>query len=81
MLEAISKDGHKVYLDYIEDCEDNEGGFFVMVYAYEDSLSCDYFDYFCIHTDDCDCTNYDEVEKYAVKYVADEDYSDYFNEK
>lgn len=79
MLEAKSKDGHIVYLDYIEDCEDNEGGFFVMVY---ESDECgDYFDYFCIHTYDCDCTNYDEVEKYAVKYIAIMDYSEYFNKK
>lgn len=81
MLEAISKDGHKVYLAFVPDCEENEGGYFVEVYENEDICTCDYFDYFCIHTDDCDCTNYDEVEKYAVKYVADEDYSEYFNEK
>ena len=71
MTEAITKNGKKVYLSFVPDCEDNEGGYFVEVYFNEYG---DYQDYFCIHTDDCDCKDMDAVEEFAKKYISEEEY-------
>lgn len=71
MISAISKNGKKVYLSFNPDCEENEGGWFVEVYF---NPYGDYEDYFCIHTDDCDCKDEKAVEEYAIKYIAEETY-------
>ena len=71
-MEAVTKKGTRVYLAFVDDCEDNEGGYFVEIYLHEDG---DRFDYFCIHPEDCDCSDVDAVERYAIEYVSSiEDY-------
>ena len=56
----------KVWITYIKDCDENEDGYFCEVYADEDYS--ERIDYFCIHPEDCDCTNEDEVEKFIEEY-------------
>lgn len=70
MTEAITGSNRKVWFNFIEDCEDNEGGYFVMVYPSPDEMSCDYFDYFCVHPEDCDCRDWDAVENYCKEYIS-----------
>ena len=76
MLEAISKNGKKVYLSFVPDCDENEGGWFVEVYF--DKYG-DYHDYFCIHPEDCDCKNQKEVDECAKRYISEIEY--YFETK
>ena len=71
MLEAISKNGKKVYLSFNPDCDENEGGWFVEVYFNQYG---DYQDYFCIHPEDCDCKNQDEVDECAKRYISEIEY-------
>ena len=66
MLEARTKKGTKVWLSFNPDCEDNEGGWFVEVYLDEYG---DYYDYFCIHKEDCDCKDMNAVEEYAKWFM------------
>lgn len=58
--------GTRVYVTYIKDVEPNEGGFYCEI-CNEDYHP---FDNFCVHTDDCDCGNLDEVEDYIKEYVS-----------
>ena len=58
--------GTKVDVSFVEDVEPNEGGYYCEI-ARHDTL--EPFDYFCIHPEDCDCTKYDAIEKYAKEYV------------
>ena len=56
----------KVWISCIEDCAENKGGYFCQVYADEDM---EYeIDYFCIHTDDCNCADKNEVENFIKEY-------------
>jgi hypothetical protein len=56
----------KVWISKIEDCDDNTNGYFCQVYTDADMEH--EIDYFCIHTDDCDCTNEKEVDKFIEEY-------------
>lgn len=56
----------KVWISCISDCDENEGGYFCQVYT-DENMSNE-IDNFCIHTDDCNCTDYNEVEKYIEEY-------------
>ena len=73
MLEALTKNGRKVYLCFNEDCEDNEGGYWVEVYTDKDLNN--RIDDFCIHPDDCNCSDMFEVEECAKTYVKNQDYN------
>lgn len=56
----------KVYISTTPDYGENLGGYYCQVYKDEDM---DYqVDDFCIHTDDCDCTDSKEVEKFIEEY-------------
>ena len=66
MIEAVTKRGTKVWLSFNPDCEDNEGGWFVEVYLHPAD---DYYDYFCVHKEDCDCKDMDAVEEYAKWFM------------
>ena len=57
----------KVYIHYIEDCDVNKGGYYCEVYDTEEMDN--RIDYFCVHTDDCDCNNAEEVEKFIRLYA------------
>ena len=70
MVTAIDKAGHKVFVDYTPDCEYNEGGFYCETFADEDGA--DKIDDFCIHPEDCDCTDEEAVEEYIRNYYKDE---------
>ena len=74
MIETKDKAGHTLYVTTTPDCEDNEGGYYCEVYADEDFIT--KLDDFCVHPEDCDCDNDDEVEKYIMSYISQEDYSD-----
>ncbi len=67
MNSAKTARGTEVHLSFIPDCEDNEGGWFVEIYLDEYG---DYYDYFCVHPEDCDCRDEREVLKWARDYVS-----------
>lgn len=58
-----------VWIGHIRDCGENEGGYFCEVYDNEDMDN--RIDYFCIHPEDCDCTDENEVEKF-IKWYAEQ---------
>lgn len=66
MIKAKTGKGTTVFLALIPDVGPNKGGYYVEIYLgrYSDRL-----DDFCIHPEDCDCTDTDKVEKYAKEYV------------
>lgn len=64
---AITGRGTRVFLSYIQDCEPNTGGWYVEIYV---NPYGDRYDDFCIHPEDCDCTNWDEVGRFAKNYVS-----------
>ena len=70
MVEAFDKLGQLVYVTYTDDCCENEGGYYCEVWADEDIM----YDlgFFCVHPEDCDCSDDDAVEAYIQKYVAEE---------
>lgn len=57
----------KVWIHAIADCDENEGGYYCMVYSDEDLNN--QIDDFCIHPEDCDCENEDEVEEFIKSYA------------
>ena len=70
MIETKDKAGQTIYITYINDCAENEGGFYCETYSDD---NCDNkIDDFCVHPDDCDCRNYDEVEDYIRHYYDNE---------
>ena len=66
---ATTAKGTKVCLCFVDDCEDNTGGYFVEVYFYPGDG--DRYDYFCIHKEDCDCEDMNAVEEFARKYISE----------
>ena len=56
-----------VYVHYIPDVGENQGGFYCMVY--EDENLENEIDQFCITPEDCDCTNEKVVENYIRNYL------------
>ena len=70
MIEAITSKGTKVYLAFVPDVGDNDGGWFVEVYKSPEIGMCDYFDWFTIEdVVDCDCSNMNEVERFSKEYI------------
>lgn len=67
-MEANAKTGKgtPVWFWMMPDCDENEGGFYVEI-GLDENL--EMYDYFCIHPDDCDCNNEDEVYTYAKEYI------------
>ena len=65
MITAHTAKYTRVYLDILPDCGENEGGYYVEIYLKPEG---DRYDDFCIHPDDCDCNNWNEVVDYA-RYV------------
>ena len=57
----------KVWVSTTPDCAENLGGYYCQVYSDEDMEN--QIDDFCIHTDDCDCNNQEEVEKFIKEYT------------
>lgn len=70
MIRVTDKDGNVVFVDYIHDCGSNVGGFYCQTYS--DERGDNKIDDFCIHPEDCDCSNYDEVEDYIRHYYENE---------
>lgn len=56
----------KVWIGCIPDCGENLGGYFCEVWSDEEMDN--RIDYFCIHPDDCDCTDSEAVEKFIKEY-------------
>ena len=67
MIEARTAKGTMVWVSYIPDCGSNVGGFYVEIYLDEYG---DRYDDFCIHPEDCDCADWDAVERFAREYVS-----------
>ena len=66
---VTDKKGQKVYVTYIPDCDENEGGFYCETYTDD---NCDNkIDDFCIHKGDCDFTE-KGIETYIKNYYLDE---------
>ena len=59
--------GTKVEVTFVEDVEPNKGGYYCEVEIGHKP----YYDNFCIHPEDCDCSNMDEVEKEARRIVSE----------
>ena len=70
MVEAFDKLGQPVYVSYTPDCCENEDGYYCEVWADKDIMF--YLGFFCVHPDDCDCSDSDAVDAYIRKYVAEE---------
>ena len=56
-----------VTITFTKDVEPNEGGYYCEVYLGDTPDN--KIDDFCIHPTDCDCTNMEEVESYARKFM------------
>lgn len=67
MVKGRTKRGTMVWMSYIPDCGSNVGGWFVEIYL---SPYGDRYDYFCVHPEDCDCKDYNAVEKFMKDYVS-----------
>lgn len=57
----------RVWVSRTKDCGDNAGGYYCQVY--EDENMENQIDDFCIHQEDCDCTNDAEVDRFIEEYV------------
>ena len=68
MIEATTKNGLDVWVAFNPDCEYNTGGLYCEIWE-NPEMDC-LLDDFCIHIDDCDCTDLDTVEQYAKDYVS-----------
>ena len=68
-----TKKGTEIKLAYVPDCGSNAGGWYVEVYADlpGHDINGDPYDNFCVHKDDCNCENFDEVEKFAEEYAME----------
>ena len=67
MTKAKTKNGRTVWLAFVPDCEYNTGGWYVEVYLNQYG---DRYDEFCVHLEECDCTEMNAVEQYAKDYVS-----------
>ena len=67
MITANKNKGTEVHLAFVPDCGSNVGGWFVEIYLEEYRAR---YDDFCIHPEDCNCQDWDEVEAYAREYVS-----------
>lgn len=56
----------EVWISKCRDVGENEGGYFCEVYDNEDMDN--RIDYFCIHPENCDCDNDEEVENFIREY-------------
>lgn len=66
MITARTWNGTEVNVSFVKDVGVNEGGYYCTI---EKADSEAWIDDFCIHPNDCDCTNLDDVERYAREYV------------
>lgn len=64
---CVTKNNKLVTIAYICDCCENEGGYYVQIY--NNDLYDEVIDDFCIHKEDCNCENLNEVENYIKEYV------------
>lgn len=60
----LTADGFEVTINIVDDVEPNEGGFYVEIEIAEQKV-----DDFCIHPEDCDCSDPIAVMEYARDYV------------
>ena len=72
MVEAFDRLGQVVYVSYVDDCCENKGGYWCQVYCN------DFLDYeiddFCIHPEDCDCSDGNAVAERIRQYVSEQEY-------
>lgn len=61
---CVTADNFEVHLNIVDDVEPNEGGFYVEIEIGEQKV-----DDFCIHPEDCDCSDPIAVALYAKNYV------------
>ena len=63
-----------VWISRTEDCGENKGGYFCQVYS-DENMEYE-IDYFCIHPEDCNCRNENDVDEFIRLYA--EMYNDEF---
>lgn len=66
MIITRTHKGTEVNVSFTPDVEPNEGGFYCTV---EKTDSEAWLDDFCIHPEDCDCSDLNEVERFAREYI------------
>lgn len=66
---VTDKNGQMVYISYIPDCGENEGGLYCETWT--DEYYNHKIDDFCIHKGDCDFTQ-EGIEEYIKNYYKDE---------
>ena len=57
----------KVWISRTYDCGENKGGYFCQVYK-DENMEYE-IDFFCIHPEDCDCKNDEEVDSFIEEYA------------
>jgi hypothetical protein len=68
MTRATTAKGTGVIVFTTPDVEPNEGGLYCEICLEWDG---DRFDDFCIHPDDCDCSDEEQVDAYIDRYVSE----------
>lgn len=58
---------NKVYVSTCPDVGENKGGYYCQVYSDEDMTI--QIDDFCIHPDDCDCSDDNAIERFIIEYT------------
>ena len=64
-----TKKGELLFYDAVPDTDINKGGYYVEVF---NDIDNNYkVDDFCVHPNDCDCTNEEALHAYIRKYIYD----------
>lgn len=56
-----------IWISMTPDCGENKGGYYCQTYSDEEMDN--QIDDFCIHTDDCNCNNQEDVENFIKRYA------------
>jgi hypothetical protein len=67
MVFAETFNGTRVMVSRVRDCEPNTGGYYCTI---EKADSEAWLDDFCIHSEDCDCSDDEDVERYIRDYIS-----------
>ena len=57
----------RVWISMTPDCDVNAGGYYCQVYT--DEAMEHQIDDFCIHPEDCDCSNQEDLAKFVANYA------------
>ena len=74
MIKTHDKAGLQLHISYTEDCAENAGGFYCETYLDENGDR--KIDDFCVHPEDCDCSNHKAVENVIRHHYDDIEFKD-----